>query len=720
MRLPIASGGFVSAILLCLLAFTAAVPHGKWQKDRGRRMEARDSPPSYYDDPGNTYNPPPPYYGDPGKTYGNPPPYDFGTSSLATISTSNSYRTPGSSSFETFDPTATSQSWTSLVYPSTLSSGYSGTSTSSSTSTSSRESGPTSHSSVDESGIPGTAPTSTDTTTNASTASSISISTGTLQTSPKSVTESWPSTSQYLTSSSTYGPSSDSQASPSSSASSALSSSSREPKASISASDPSSRISGTSVTSISTTQSQSTQSGTIETSTWTPLSYTSYPGSGGSLRPSLTHDSSMVINGTSASSSSATQSQSRLSGSSAETSLTVTLTMHPSSATQSTFWPSASSAKTSLTVTLTMHPSSSSVSPSDSSLPETETVTLTRASDIGKPTQSRSSPSLSTVTTEDPSLTQTGYPISLSSGWASFTNSSTETGTATETRTYSQTVPSAGSSAYSFNTGSTGISTGVTTASPATTVTASTDGPGTPPLPSTSQKFWGVWNSHEPPGVNAVSQLFLCNTIASIDDCVFLDFIFSCFGYSSFDNYQQIFDLKPGLGSRQLVSYLCFLNSILGCEAVHFKCMELLSYHSFACFNSHLDFLSAIPYPIKLDQLYSSKAELRVDEHLCTRKLQLWPFRHRRTETHAAPTTFRTSVAKSGAGSQGVESSTGLAPVTSLPNNPNYPWGGDSPIHRHENVTELNNGMARVGVDARTYAWPRWAEVVDRLRTLWS
>ncbi|GJN67493.1 hypothetical protein PLICBS_001519 [Purpureocillium lilacinum] len=351
-----------------------------------------------------------------------------------------------------------------------------------------------------------------------------------------------------------------------------------------------------------------------------------------------------------------------------------------------------------------MHPSSSSVSPSDSSLPETETVTLTRASDIGKPTQSRSSPSLSTVTTEDPSLTQTGYPISLSSGWASFTNSSTETGTATETRTYSQT-------------------------------------------------FWGVWNSHEPPGVNAVSQLFLCNTIASIDDCVFLDFIFSCFGYSSFDNYQQIFDLKPGLGSRQLVSYLCFLNSILGCEAVHFKCMELLSYHSFACFNSHLDFLSAIPYPIKLDQLYSSKAELRVDEHLCTRKLQLWPFRHRiwfverdesqlfsrqfdsdsiqrkldaflypdpRTETHAAPTTFRTSVAKSGAGSQGVESSTGLAPVTSLPNNPNYPWGGDSPIHRHENVTELNNGMARVGVDARTYAWPRWAEVVDRLRTLWS
>jgi len=94
MRLPIASGGFVSAILLCLLAFTAAVPHGKWQKDRGRRMEARDSPPSYYDDPGNTYNPPPPYYGDPGKTYGNPPPYDFGTSSLATISTSNSCK-PG-------------------------------------------------------------------------------------------------------------------------------------------------------------------------------------------------------------------------------------------------------------------------------------------------------------------------------------------------------------------------------------------------------------------------------------------------------------------------------------------------------------------------------------------------------------------------------------------------------------------------------------------------
>ncbi|KOS20058.1 hypothetical protein ESCO_005723 [Escovopsis weberi] len=28
-----------------------------------------------------------------------------------------------------------------------------------------------------------------------------------------------------------------------------------------------------------------------------------------------------------------------------------------------------------------------------------------------------------------------------------------------------------------------------------------------------------------------------------------------------------------------------------------------------------------------------------------------------------------------------------------LPDNPNYPWGADSPLHRHQNVTNLSNGL---------------------------
>lgn len=37
----------------------------------------------------------------------------------------------------------------------------------------------------------------------------------------------------------------------------------------------------------------------------------------------------------------------------------------------------------------------------------------------------------------------------------------------------------------------------------------------------------------------------------------------------------------------------------------------------------------------------------------------------------------------------------GQWPENRLPNDPNFPWGGDSPVHRHQNTTELSEGVAQ-------------------------
>lgn len=87
--------------------------------------------------------------------------------------------------------------------------------------------------------------------------------------------------------------------------------------------------------------------------------------------------------------------------------------------------------------------------------------------------------------------------------------------------------------------------------------------------------------------------------------------------------------------------------------------------------------------------------------------------------SYPRPTTFQTSVSskpwhESRAGPNDLAST--LAVERPLPSNSNYPWGGDSPMHRHENVTELNNGVARVGVEAGGLSW---AKVLDKLKRLW-
>ncbi|OAQ68469.1 hypothetical protein VFPPC_04702 [Pochonia chlamydosporia 170] len=87
-----------------------------------------------------------------------------------------------------------------------------------------------------------------------------------------------------------------------------------------------------------------------------------------------------------------------------------------------------------------------------------------------------------------------------------------------------------------------------------------------------------------------------------------------------------------------------------------------------------------------------------------------------------APTTFSTSVRNSGGSSgdsfsslRGPTNKVGLQPETSLPNNPNYPWGGDSPVHRHQSVGQLGAGVAEGGL------LRRWAsDAIRKVRTLLS
>lgn len=81
------------------------------------------------------------------------------------------------------------------------------------------------------------------------------------------------------------------------------------------------------------------------------------------------------------------------------------------------------------------------------------------------------------------------------------------------------------------------------------------------------------------------------------------------------------------------------------------------------------------------------------------------------------PTTFETSVKLSETGSDISEhpQPTGSkAAGAKLPSNPNYPWGGDSPMHRHQDVTQLSDGTGISGGIFR-----RLAKVVERAQGWW-
>lgn len=87
------------------------------------------------------------------------------------------------------------------------------------------------------------------------------------------------------------------------------------------------------------------------------------------------------------------------------------------------------------------------------------------------------------------------------------------------------------------------------------------------------------------------------------------------------------------------------------------------------------------------------------------------------------PTTLKTSTTTS----ESIQGSPGVAypiptgtksPSRDLPDNPNYPWGGNSPVHRHHNVTELKEGVEG-GLQGRG-SWPGWGDSIQKLKSLWQ
>lgn len=55
-----------------------------------------------------------------------------------------------------------------------------------------------------------------------------------------------------------------------------------------------------------------------------------------------------------------------------------------------------------------------------------------------------------------------------------------------------------------------------------------------------------------------------------------------------------------------------------------------------------------------------------------------------------------------------------------LPKNPNFPWGGESPINRHQNMTEMRDGPGGSDLSFKEGAsQPRWAKAFNQLTTLW-
>ncbi|KAH7175485.1 hypothetical protein EDB81DRAFT_874330 [Dactylonectria macrodidyma] len=59
-------------------------------------------------------------------------------------------------------------------------------------------------------------------------------------------------------------------------------------------------------------------------------------------------------------------------------------------------------------------------------------------------------------------------------------------------------------------------------------------------------------------------------------------------------------------------------------------------------------------------------------------------------------------------------------PEDRLPDNPNFPWGGDSPIHRHQNTTELGDGTRDSDLLPRSQWRRRWEDAMMRLQAIWQ
>ncbi|KPM38781.1 hypothetical protein AK830_g7777 [Neonectria ditissima] len=56
-----------------------------------------------------------------------------------------------------------------------------------------------------------------------------------------------------------------------------------------------------------------------------------------------------------------------------------------------------------------------------------------------------------------------------------------------------------------------------------------------------------------------------------------------------------------------------------------------------------------------------------------------------------------------------------------LPNNPNFPWGGeDSPIHRHQNTTKLGDGTRDGDLLPRSKWRSRWDMALAKVKSIWQ
>nr|RBQ94819.1 hypothetical protein FVER53263_20957 [Fusarium verticillioides] len=93
------------------------------------------------------------------------------------------------------------------------------------------------------------------------------------------------------------------------------------------------------------------------------------------------------------------------------------------------------------------------------------------------------------------------------------------------------------------------------------------------------------------------------------------------------------------------------------------------------------------------------------------------------TSTYQPLTTMRTvtkAQTEEGSGSAGDDYPT---PTDRFPKDPNFPWGNGSPIHRHQNSSELspgeNDGDDDGGLSKRSSWRLRWEDVRDKLEGLW-
>ncbi|KAF5641981.1 extracellular alpha-1,4-glucan glucosidase [Fusarium sp. NRRL 25303] len=93
------------------------------------------------------------------------------------------------------------------------------------------------------------------------------------------------------------------------------------------------------------------------------------------------------------------------------------------------------------------------------------------------------------------------------------------------------------------------------------------------------------------------------------------------------------------------------------------------------------------------------------------------------TSTYQPLTTLRTVTKAQTGGELGSTGDDYPTPTDRVPEDPNFPWGNDSPIHRHQNSSELgpgeNDGDGDGGLSKRISWHPRWENVRDKLEGLW-